>query len=280
MNQGDICIVTAFMLEAETFIHNLGLKQETVFREYPTFIGENEGIHYTVLISGLGAFRMAQMIAWAFGKTLVRPSTSIINIGIAGHSNLEFGQIFKANKCVSSFSNETWFPPMVLKDSLIQSSLYCVSKPETDYKLAGGYDMESAGFFSAISKFGIPELCHAFKVVSDNPQNSWRDLNKSEIPMIIEKNISILMPLFKELGNLSRNELDLSTEHPAYDIILKKAHFSKTQQFQLSKLLKRWDTYFPHSDPLDKLGNPVNSKQWLQKLTAKLDFPMPSKFAP
>lgn len=273
-NQVDICIVVAFAHEAKPLIEFWRLKKTQTIREYPLYEGKYRDKKIALLISGVGALNTAQALAWCFGSSIADNHTCWLNVGIAGHSDFEIGTVFSVNKCGYPAGNGTWYPSRILKRKLPASNIICVSKPEAEYKEEGAYDMETAGFFSALTKFGKMELAHSIKVVSDNPSSSWKLLDKEKISALIHASIPKLEEFLNLLLEIVKCEREIDAEPKQYFTLLEKSHFTETQKHQLFKLLLRWESYFGAECVIERLGNIHHSKAWLKKLENALNQPM------
>ena len=276
-NQVDICLVVAFTHEAKPIVDSWSLKRDPYVREYPLYTGEKDGHSLALVISGVGCLQVSQAISWLFGSRIVNKHTAWLNIGIAGHSSWEIGHIFTVNKCVYSVDGSSWYPSRIIRSSLDSSNIYCVANPESDYREHGAYDMETAGFFSAISKFGTMELAHAIKVVSDNPDSDWQQLDKTKIKTLIESALNSIDKFLVSLLAIAIDEKEINRPPKNYAQILDQAHFTQTQKHQLYKLLIRWEARFEEISVLEELGDVSNSTLWLKQLEESLNVPMALK---
>jgi len=148
-----IGIVCAYLKEAKPLIEWFNLKK----RDDKFLIYENEKIK--LIISNQGKINSAIATTYLLSKFEL---DYIINIGIAGSSNREIGEIFLINKI-----NENLFPDILISHPFKESSIICFDEVviEGDYLLV---DMESEGFFKASTKFLKTHQIFIIKIVSDN----------------------------------------------------------------------------------------------------------------
>jgi hypothetical protein len=137
-------------------------------------------------------------------------------------------------------------------------------------------DMEAAGFCAAASRLTVLELMQVFKVVSDTPEHPARDLNAAKVTRLIESSLAEIAAVDGELSRLSAELESLRVAPPRYAELLRRRHFSVTQQFQLEKLLRRWALLCPDSDPLqhadDSRGTATDLLNRLQLVLDRVPF--------
>jgi hypothetical protein len=200
-----INIVTALKIEAQEIIKHFKLKQNNS-------IFQNEKIN--LIITGSGKIKSAINTALLLKKY----PYFTINFGIAGSNKYKINEGFFIHKIVDTDSLLEYYPDF-FKNS---STLYTVSKIKDYYPLT---DMEGSGFFEAAYKFLSVEKIALYKIVSDTPSTTPKN-----IPQLIKSHLHII----EELIDTKEKTIDLK------DIINKakeKLYLTKTQEKELENLL-------------------------------------------
>jgi len=146
-------IVCAYLKEAKPLMEWFDLKKiDDRFLIY-----ENEKIK--LIISNQGKLNSAIATTYLLSRYEI---DYVLNIGIAGSSDREIGEIFLINKI-----NENLFPDILIPHPFKESSIICFDEVVTngEYSLV---DMESEGFFKAAIKFVKTHQIFLIKIVSDN----------------------------------------------------------------------------------------------------------------
>lgn len=256
-------LCTALLAEAKPLIDFFHLK---LVHKESFQIWEND--FFRLAITGTGKVLSAAGCSFLCAKTSF--PCAFVNIGIAGHFSLSVGTPFLAHKIIELGTQKTFYPTFLGKTPCITEELFCVDLPEKNFSSPGGYDMESFGFFSAAEKFLPFELIHSFKIVSDNPKNTFHTLNEKDVSKLIQQNLlplneflEFLKPFAKKFQTgFFQKKRDLTPYLQTY-------HFSETQTYQLQELLCRLETLDPTFSRTSVLKG-KNGKDVLQKLAEKL----------
>ena len=211
----------------------------------------NKGLEHTggfdivlhVLGGGYG-FR-EPLLTWDQLETLHR-----INVGVAGHQNVDVGELVVANKIVDQSTAHSWYPPQLVS-SVVSSTLITVDEPEETYPERAAYDMEAAGFFPSATRCSSGELVQSIKVISDNPYQSIASLNARSIEQLITKNVSKIEQFINRLSELS-TEIKVLPHHGSLpESWANRWSFSVTQGHRLRRLLQRWRALIGDAETLD-----------------------------
>ncbi len=252
-------ITCALQCEAQAFIDHFSMKS---ILNHPFKIHQKNDI--LLIISGIGKLNMAAACAYVYAK-FNNPVCSWLNIGICGARKKPIGSIFIANKVSADFSMLYGYPPLIIKTEIESSPLITVDQPTENYKNNNIYDMEAAGFYATCIKFTTTELVSCLKVVSDNEQQSIKNIDKNYVHELMGNALSSILTYFDQQNELLQ-EYQLEKQTPVYYHELTTAfHFTKTQQHQLKKALDRL-TLNSNNDINIELNKYSNAKQVLQYL--------------
>ena len=240
-----LCIVVALSAEARPLIDHFKLKALDG-HPYRLYVGED--IH--LIISGVGKVASAAAVAYLRAR-LGPTSVAWLNIGIAGHTQAEVGTITMAHKVLDVGSGKSYYPVFAGPPSCSTDLLYTVDKPESDYGTGGAYDMEASGFCDTALRFASAELVHCLKIISDNPNSSWSDLNAHTISQLIVAQREKVETVGRTMADMAR-ELAVRRADPCeLAEILAHWRFTTTQQHRLRGLLQRWQILAPDQTILD-----------------------------
>ena len=172
--------VVAFKGEAQPLIdfYQLAKMNDS---PYPLF----RNAQHSLVISGLGRDR-AVSATTALHQVTNKPNLGWMNLGIAGHGSLKFGEAFIAGKITDDSKDESFYPPQIFEHSFAVSCLQTCFKPCSNYQPDLGYDMEAHAFYRTACQFSIRELVQVIKIVSDNPDHDLNQVNPKEVSAMIE----------------------------------------------------------------------------------------------
>ena len=151
-------------------------------------------------VSGIGSSNMLQASAWLAAKTELAPC-AWLNVGTAGHKNLELGMIVQVVHSIESGSQKEHYPPLVVnarkrtkgaKWSVEGVSLLSNNAPVSDYPAIQAVDMEAYSFFLSAKRFASSELVQSLKVISDNQDHALELLNAARISELVASQINII----------------------------------------------------------------------------------------
>ena len=240
-----LCIVVALPAEARPLVDHFKLKALDG-HPYRLYVGED--IH--LIISGVGKVASAAAVAYLRARLGPTP-IAWLNIGIAGHAQAEVGTAILAHKVLDVGSGKSYYPVFAGPPSCSTDLLYTVDKPESSYEIGSACDMEASGFCDTALRFSSAELVHCLKVISDNPNSSWSDLNAHTISQLILAQLEKMEIVGRTMADMAR-ELAVRRADPCeLAEILAHWRFTTTQQHRLRGLLQRWQILAPDQTILD-----------------------------
>ncbi len=260
--------IVALACEAKPVIHYYGLKRCMDETAYPVFRNQD----MTLTVSGVGKLAAAGAAAYTQGRYGSNQAAIWLNIGIAGHANINVGDCRIAHKITDQETNRHWYPSFVFTTPNETAEIATVCKPETDYPHLCLYDMEAAGFFATASRFASLELIHAIKVISDNRSTPTTALNEKAITHLIENQLNAINTLKYELLMIRQESVVATNESIAR--FQSNWNFTTHQLMQVGTLLSQWQTLSAETLPnTDTIGHLNSSKQvigWLKTQVSNL----------
>ena len=193
-------VVVAHPAEARPLVARFNLRGEPGHGAFTLYRGDS----LTVAVGGPGKTAAAAAAAYLFGAAGGVRDGAWVNVGMAGHAELDVGRGLLAHKVTDEGSGCSWYPPLTIETACPSAAVLTVERLEEDYEGERLYDTEAAGFFAAASRFATCELVHAFKVVIDNHGATLGDRFAPEVMEdLVESKLGLLEGLFEELRGAS-----------------------------------------------------------------------------
>ena len=233
-----LCLVVALAAEARPLLAPHRLQGVS---GHPYRICAGEQTH--LIVSGVG--KVAAAAATAYLRALIGDAPAAwLNIGIAGHGSQAVGTTLLAHKIVDAASGKPFYPTFTASPPCHTTLLRTVDRVQPPAGDAA-YDMEASGFCEAAQRFATSERVHCLKVVSDNPQSSYQELNAEKVEALIEAQLDMVAQVGEHLRALSQQLHALHADPPGFAELIARWQFTATQQHQLRGLLSRWHTLAP-----------------------------------
>lgn len=256
--------LVALKAEAKPIIQYLNLSRINGTSLYNIY--KDKGNMHWLVISGVGQKKVARAAKYLDEVSGAKPWSVWVNVGIAGSSIGNYGQLFLIDKITQDSSKNCFYPSSVIKTNLQKGELLTVDKPVVDYSSVDLVDMEAAEFIKVTSKMSSRDLVLVLKVVSDGPHNSIKSLNANRISNLISQNIGDIIEHLEKLASLASIEKIRLRDPKGYQDVIEKWHFSVTQAHELKKLIRRLLVAVPTIDVMEKAGEFKNSCQVLEYL--------------
>jgi len=229
-----------------------------------------------LVISGVGKSLSAAATGYLCGCSDGWRNAPWINIGVAGHRDIDVGELMVANKIVDQSTAHSWYPPQLVSN-VVNSTLITVDKAEETYPERAAYDMEAAGFFPSATRCSSGELVQSIKVISDNPHQPIASLNARSIEQLITKNLCEIEQFINRLGELSIEIKVLPHNGSLPESWANRWSFSVTQGHRLRRLLQRWRVLIGDGETPDAvLGACKDGAAVLTALEARLNAEKPT----
>lgn len=272
-----IHIICALKCEAKSLIAHYRLKVCAEPAAFPLYMSQDKQTSLT--ICGIGKINAAAATAFTHAFLQTGKQDIWLNIGIAGHKNLDIGKIIIAHKIVEQSTQQSWYPQILFSPLCRSMEVLSCDPPATDYTDAvfsdSIFEMEAAGFYATACRFATSELIHVVKIISDNQQHPADKISASFVAGLLKDKLEIIEQLITSLRQLAK-DLDSPNETPDYyGQIIEKWRFTHTQRNKLKSCLNRWHVLCPDKNPMKFLDGCLQSKEVINQITNKLDmFPI------
>lgn len=262
-----IHIFCALHCEAITFIEYYKLVKQKSFNLFPVYQSNDKNISLT--ISGVGKLNAAAAVCYHHGCFNTKPYDIWLNIGIAGHHELEVGKLCLVNKITDFVSKKNWYPQIIFIPPCACAPLHTLDRPCSDYHNVL-FDMEASGFYQMAMRISSCELIHCIKIVSDNHQSPAYEINKDNTKNIIKSNIKNIEGIINLIKPMSEEMRTILEPPKDYALFIEKWHFTTSQCIQLKKLLRQLKANMPElKDKLIYMKNGKDVINYLQKQLIK-----------
>ena len=277
----DVLIVCALLPEAKTIIAEYDLRflrGQYGFKFYAEKSSQveidsvNSG-KICVLITGVGKVNMASALMWVRQFCHFQ---RVINVGLAGHGSLSIGDTVLINQIIDEASNQAFYPSINFRWSGQQCALKTVSAPSDEYSSKYAFDMEASAFFDIANRCLSSDKIHVLKVISDNPINSYRNLNTQNLQTCFASILAALIELLEVVFFKGKTEdYDITA---LIEVIKEQWHLTATREIQLKEMLNaivalenntgltgpKWQSYNNVANYLE------GCKKWLQNIKPKI----------
>ncbi len=272
-----IHFIVALKCEARSLIAHYRLKHSADSEFFPLYISPDKQISLT--ISGIGKINAAAATAFTHAFLQTCKQDIWLNVGIAGHKDLEIGEVMIAHKIIEQSSQQSWYPQILCSPPCQSMELLSCDRPASDYTdtvFSGAvFEMEAAGFYATACRLATSELIHVVKIISDNQQHQADKISAPFVADLIKDKLEIIDQLITSLRQLAK-DLDRPNESPEYyGQIIDKWRFTHAERNKLKSCLNRWHVLCPDENPMKVLNGSLQGKDVINQITNKLDtFPI------
>lgn len=259
-----LIIHTALHAEARALINHFQLKRQHDLKTFACFSADD----IFLVESGIGKIDTATAMGWV-GARMDHPQPAWLNIGMAGHSSLDIGEIRLAHRIEDQASGHRYYPPQLKKNLPPGENLLTVDHPVKNYPVDAMVDMESSAFVRSANRFSTIELIQCVKIISDNPSHPPARMKAAQVEALVAPHIDAIEQLaghLLSLGQLTRDETSNVQED-----ILNRWHFSQYQRNQVRRLIQRYRALNADKSIVDSIPASINSsKQMIRWLNDAL----------
>ncbi len=272
-----IHIICALRCEAKSLIAHFRLKNCSDSTSFPLYISQDKKISLT--ISGIGKINAAAATAFTHAFLQTSKQDIWLNVGIAGHKDLEIGKIMIAHKIIEQSSQQSWYPQILCSPPCQSMEVLSCDHPISNYTdtvFSGAvFEMEAAGFYATACRFATSELIHVVKIISDNQQHPADKISAPFVADLLMDKLEIVDQLITSLRQLAK-DLDRPNESPDYfGQIIEKWRFTHAERNKLKSCLNRWHVLCPDDNPMKVLDGTLQGKDVINQIMIKLDtFPI------
>jgi len=233
-------LVVALAAEARPLARHFHLIEDRAVTGFRVFRGE--GVQ--LVVTGIGRVSCAAGVA-----TLADPRapgrrdalSAWLNVGIAGHASLDLGTGVRALSVHEAATGRAWYPAQAAALPGRGAALCTVDAPETRYPDDCVYDMEASAFCAIALRYSSSELVQMYKIISDNRANGVHTVDKHGIRDAMIDHLPRIDEMVEALRDLSGEVNAAQPRLAELDELVKRWHFTATQQHQLRELLRRWE---------------------------------------
>ena len=222
-----IHLICALKCEAKSLIAHYRLKNYAASESFPCYISQDKQMSLT--ICGIGKINAAAATAFTHAFLQTSKQDTWLNIGIAGHKELEIGEIIIAHKIIEQSTHHTWYPQILCSPSCQSKEVLSCDRPALDYTetVSSGavFEMEAAGFYAAASRFATSELIHVVKIISDNQHQPVDEISASLVADLIKDKLKIIDHLITSLHQLTKYVRIPNKSPDYYDQIIEQWQF-------------------------------------------------------
>jgi nucleoside phosphorylase len=263
-----IHFICALKCEARSLIAHYRLKHCSDSGSFPLYISPDKQISLT--ISGLGKINAAAATAFTHAFLQTEEQDIWLNVGIAGHRDLEIGEITLAHKIIDQANQCLWYPQIIFSPPCPSMAILSCDQPATEYT-DSLFEMEAAGFYATACRFATSELIHVLKIISDNQQHPAEKMSESFVAELVKQKLTVIDQIAESLSLLA-NHLDKPNDAPDYyDQIIERWRFTHAQRAQLKSCLNRWHVLCPDKNPMHEIDKSLYAREVIYQITHKLD---------
>jgi len=180
-----IHLVTALPAEARPLVSHYRLVGPVATGPFRIY----QGADVSLVVSGPGSAACARAVKHLLEFQREAGQRVWVNVGIAGHRDWAVGTAAVAHEVVEAASGRAWSLKLPRGLESRRARVCTVTQVEHDYPLDALYDMEAAGFCSALGAEDLPQV---LKVVSDNRAEGPGSVNARKVHELIESAIASL----------------------------------------------------------------------------------------
>jgi len=184
--------VVALPAESKPLISHFGLKRKQPDGDFPIY---QKGT-ITLVRSGIGKEAAANATRFLLYHHHQQEDIIWINLGIAGHATRQIGDMILAEHIRDEDSQQQWKIPANLNPPCKLGTLTTLAQPEFDYTRPGAFDMEAAGFLSALKGNG-----YCLKIISDNSSQPGHGIKAKWVSQLITEQLYKIDQLMNQLSN-------------------------------------------------------------------------------
>lgn len=252
-------IVTALECEARPVAERLGLRKVEKKTRRPLYLGDGVAL----AVSGMGreAAELTvkylqlseefQIVARNHDRTGAPSEAACLNVGVGGHREFPVGQGVMAHRVEDAGWSRAWYPRFVFEPPCPTATVRTVDSVERSYFDPVVYEMEAAGFAAQASKVSSAELVHVYKIISDGPGAPPDRITKKFIEERVRERVDEIAEIAEQLQSLAGELAGAKAPPPGMEELCEQWRFTKTQEFQLRRLLVRWQALKSDSSPVE-----------------------------
>lgn len=260
-------LVVALAAESRPLIRHFGLAEDRSVTGFRVFRGE--GIR--LVVTGKGRVSCAAGVAALGTHEPPEAMPAWLNVGIAGHASHEVGEGVHALSVLEAATDRRWYPVQVLRLPGRGEAFCTVDVPETAYAKPYVYDMEASAFCATAVRYSTSELIQVYKVISDNRGAGVETVQKHAVRDAMIRHLDVIDEIVAGLSALADEAGAARPGLGELDHIVSRWHFTVSQQHQLRRLMRQWETLSGGAPLMDaELNRCPSAKSVLAEIDVRL----------
>ena len=225
-----ILIATALRAEAKPLIAVLGLS--AVAESIPPVYTNNS---FALTITGVGRVRAAAAIGYCFGR--LPDISAVINVGIAGSTTRDVGDIVLVNALHDDATGRQYFPDMMTSLTIAEGSLTTYDIVQIDGNDLDLVDMEGAGIYEAAARYLPPHRIALLKIVSDMCNGVAP--NATQVGELAQRQLPKILEAVRAYASMPPDKVDPIANHAeVINDLVTCLRLTATQRVQLEDALR------------------------------------------
>ena len=235
-----LCLLVALPAEARPLREFFRLEAEA---GEPGPFGLFAGEDVVLVTTGIGKIAMAAACGYLAAR--VEGPALWLNVGIAGHRDLDLGSPILAHQIRDRATGRTFYPPLVFDPPCVTGTVETVDRPEFEYPEPHAYDMEASAFVEIAQKVAGAELAQVLKVVSDRSREDLGQLSRATVGERVAGLLPQIEALRRATTPLIATLAAAAGEPPLWEELLEGRHFTWSDRQELRRLLRRKEALVP-----------------------------------
>ena len=263
-------LVVALDAEAKPLISWFGLRRQHPDRGFPVF----RHAHVALVVAGPGKANAAAATAHLHAASGFPRDALWVNIGVAGHPELEIGATRVAHAVDDAAAARSWYPPLAVTPPWPSARVVTLDRPDIGYAAGQLVDMEAAGFYATACRFATSELVQVVKVVSDNRVHPADRLTAGDLTALVGRQLDALDLFLHRLGRLANELAEVDpVDEDQLQPYLERWRFTASQRRQLEQQLRRWHTHTAAPAwPAGGIESATSAAEAIRRLAALCDL--------
>ena len=158
------------------------------------------GSNISLIVSGAGKVNMAAAVGYLHALGGGKPDQGWLNVGIAGHRNLEIGYGTLVRSIRDATSGRIWQPKSLSASKLPGIDLVSLDRPTTSYDGDPAYDMEASAFVEVATRCTAEDVIQCYKIISDNFSRGTNRVSAKLVEQLVYKRLDDIEDLLRLIG--------------------------------------------------------------------------------
>ena len=161
-----------------------------------------------------------------------------LNIGVAGHRNLDVGTATYALKVTDQATSRNWYPPQAVDIPGVGAHITTYDTPMVSYPAELVCEMEASAYYSVATRFSSGEVVQCYKIISDNKSSSVSKVTAGAVTSLVSDHVEAIDGIAHSLQDLTKQFPRFGFQFE-FDQFVERWHFTVAQQVQLRGMLRK-----------------------------------------